>query len=780
MSLAAIGKLERGARQRPYRSTVSVLAEALSLAPGDRERFEGAASRLVSTAGDGPAIHLPVYFSSFVGREHDLRALNDLLERYRLITLAGAGGVGKTRLAVRAVEQHLAALTPHERITSVWFVDLSMLDDGDLVAPALAARIGAEHSRTIDALVDYLKTESFVLILDNCEHLVGSVVDVAHKLLAGCPWARIVVTSRQALSADGERVYRVPPLTMPDAIALFEERACANDNRFVLTGHATASVENICKRVDGIALAIELAAARTNAFSVETIAAQLAQRTSLLDGAGRTTRHKTMRALFDWSYDLLDEPERALFRRLSTFVDGFTLDLAGALDSESRRQDSVPPLLASLVDKSFVHCDILNGPRYRLLQAARQYALEKLRALNEYGEASRAHALALLSLADEFDSRLELVPDREWSERLEGERDNFRSAFEWALSRDGDAAIAQSLAASRSATWSGFGSGEARAWIARALETIDATTPGPAIAKLALANARAAIYFEHEPQVRIDACERAVRLQDPSDARALAAAECYAGLALSSVGRNDDATATLRRARDLALLAGAQSEYNRAITTLSIAAYRSGALDDARALLQEALLRSEAAGSERLSSASRVTLAEVEFAAGSIEAAIEHNERATKLFRRHSDLVSLATILSNSAAYNIVLGRYSEAADRAHEALRHSRKIGNVNSTFWAMQHLATVAVLSSEAANHRSRFARAAAVLGFVDQATRLRAKHRSTTEQQPYDMAMSALRHAFDDHELSGLLAEGRGWSEDRAAAEAFALEGLQPEHA
>ena len=791
MSLAAIGKLERGARQRPYRATVALLADALSLPPDERLELERAANRCAPGLSEraqnaAAATNLPIHFSSFVGRERDLARVREMLATHRLVTLVGAGGVGKTRLAIRAAEHVVDASPTGDHFDGVWLVDLSSLADGAMVAMTLASNIGLDRCPTMDALITYLRSQAFLLVLDNCEHLLEPIAHAAKALVSGCPGARILATSRQALSLEGERVYRVPPLGLPscdtlsasdalefDAIRLFKDRAEATDSRFELTDSVVPAVAEICQRVDGIALAIELAAARTNAFSPAVIAAQLGEHLSLLAG-GRTSlpRHKTMRALFDWSYDLLDDRESELFRRSSIFAGGFTLDLVCALYAEQKEQGEVPGVLASLVDKSFVQCDILAGPRYKLLEPARQYAREKLRERGEHDRAARSHVRALLALAEDFDSRLELIADHVWDANIERERDNFRAAFEWALGPRGDAALGQRLASSRTATWSGFGSGEVQNWVSAAFETCSNTTPPQVLAKLAISAARTAVHFERDLEARVDACRRALTFQQGDDLRAIATTQCYLGLALGYMGRYDEADSTLRQARANARSAGAQTEYNLATTALGAALSGTGDLGEARELISESLRRSEAAGSERGAAGSRVALGEIEFASGSVAEALQLNERSEQFFRSRSDLVQLSTTLCNSSAYLIALNRYPEARDGAHEALRISRAIGSVNAALWAMQHLAAVAVLDGDRGESDTTLRRAANILGFVDGAMRQRAKHRSYVEQQGYDKALSGLREVFGEVELANLMAAGKAWSEDQAVAEALAI--------
>jgi non-specific serine/threonine protein kinase len=793
MSLAAIGKLERGARQKPYRATIALLANALSLPDGDRLDLERAANRgALSKPSEAaePAITLPIHFSSFVGREHDLASIAKILANHRLVTLVGAGGVGKTRLAIHAAADFIMENPWSENFDGVWFVDLSSLADGAMLAMALGTGVGLNQSRTIDVLVTYLRSQTFLLVIDNCEHLLDPVAHAVTEIIARCPNGRILATSRQALSVEGERVYRVPPLSLPpsdtlsaaaalqfDSIRLFKDRAEATDSRFELTDGLVPAVTEICKRVDGIALAIELAAARTNSLSAETIARQIGTRFSVL-ASSRTSlpRHKTMHALFDWSYDLLDDRERELFRRSSIFAGGFTLDLLRALYADSEHGD-VPALLASLVDKSFVQCDILVGPRYRLLEPARQYALEKV-TVEEHERAARLHALALVSLAENFDSRLDLIPDHVWFDYIERENENFRAIFEWAFGPNGDATIGQRLAASKSATWSAFATGEVRAWISTAIESCDATTTAPLRAKLMLNAARAAVIFgptwqpDDKPDVGIETSKLALALQNPDDRRSVGLAQYWLGAGLRDAGRFDDAEPLLREARATARSVGAQTEYNAATTALGVTRYGAGDLEEARALISEALELAEDAGSNRIAADARASLAEIEFACGHAEKALELNEQTGQFFRAHFNRLGLPLMLSNSAGYLIVLRRFAEARDYAAEALRSSRTIGMIHGGLWSMQHLAAVAALGDIPSGRESALRRAASLLGFIDEAASKREMPRYSNEQREYESVLSAIQDALGKDELMRIMAVGKTWSEEQAVAEALAI--------
>jgi predicted ATPase/class 3 adenylate cyclase len=339
--------------------------------------------------------NLPIQLTSFIGREREMREVKALLTQTRLLTLTGSGGCGKTRLALQ-----VAADLLEDYPDGVWFIDLSVLTDPALVPGTVVATLGIHEEPgrpALTTLAEALKPRTLLLILDNCEHLVGACAQLAETLLQTCPNLRIVATSREALGIAGEVAWRVPSLSLPqphelahpdslaritqyEAIRLFIERAEAASSDFRVTPHNLRAIVQICQRLDGIPLAIELAAARVKALSVEQIASRLDDRFRLLTGGSRTAlpRQQTLRAMMDWSYELLNERERTLFRRLSAFAGGFTLEAAEAVCADEQIPSyEIVDLLTNLVSKSLVVFRDEEA-RYKLLETVRQYARDKL------------------------------------------------------------------------------------------------------------------------------------------------------------------------------------------------------------------------------------------------------------------------------------------------------------------------------------------------------------------------------------------------------------------
>jgi predicted ATPase/DNA-binding CsgD family transcriptional regulator len=435
--------------------------------------------------------NLPVQVTRFVGREREVAEVARLLTRAssesRLLTLTGAGGCGKTRLALRVAEESLSVYPD-----GVWFVDLAPLRDPALVPQAVAIVLGLREpvaDSFVEALAEYLKAKSVLLVLDNCEHLVSECAHLVEMLLRTCPHLRILVTSREVLGSAGEMTWRVPSLDLPpapdvaepslelltssEAVRLFLDRAGAVQSRFTITGQDARAVGEICRRLDGIPLAIELAAARVKVLSVEQIAARLDDCFALLTSGQRTAvpRQRTLRATMDWSYDLLSEPERALLRRLSVFVGGWTLDAVESVGAGNGIETyAVVDLLSLLIDKSLVMAEQQpGGLRYRLLETIRQYSLGKLGEKGEVERARDRHLDYFLRLAEDAEPKLRRSEQSIWAERLVAEHDNLRAALEWSLTT-GKVEAALGLSGALAWFWWLRGSHiEGRRWLTRAL-----------------------------------------------------------------------------------------------------------------------------------------------------------------------------------------------------------------------------------------------------------------------------------------------------------------------
>ena len=365
----------------------------------------------------------------------------------RLLTLTGAGGAGKTRLALEVARDLIEAYP-----AGAWLVELAPLSEEVLVPKAVAETLGVPERPAeplTDTLADVLRDRQLLLVLDNCEHLLEAAAHLVDKLLDSCPRARILATSREALGVEGEARWLVPPLSAPEpqegtpsserleayeSVRLFIERARGRVPDFSLSPHNALAVAEICRRLEGIPLAIELAAARVGTLSLEQISERLEGSLELLARGGRSSvpRQRTLKRTLDWSYDLLSEPERVLFRRLSTFAGGWTLEASEEVGAGGGVEEGeVLDLLSGLVEKSLVVArgGDPGGARYRLLEPVRQYALDKLEQSGEAEEARRRHAEFFLGLAEVTETAMRGPEQAAWLDRLEAEHDNLREAL---------------------------------------------------------------------------------------------------------------------------------------------------------------------------------------------------------------------------------------------------------------------------------------------------------------------------------------------------------------
>ncbi|HMF27896.1 MAG TPA: helix-turn-helix domain-containing protein, partial [Candidatus Cybelea sp.] len=445
ISVQAVSALERGYRKVPYRNTLERIADALGLSAEARAALELSArrargSRIAEHEATAPH-NLPRQLTSFLGREQVVDEIAQLVETAPLVSIVGTGGAGKTRLAIETGARLLNRFPD-----GVWFVELAPLSDPALVAHALASTLNVQespHRPLLETLATYLSRKRVLLIFDNCEHVIAQARNVIGSLLPEAPTVSVIATSREALSISGERVYRIPPLAVPPrgtlapeeamkygAVALFADRVRAADSRFAVTRDNVEPVIEICRRLDGLPLALELAAARASVLSPSQIAERLDRVFDLLTGsaAGRLPRHQTMRAVIDWSYALLSSQARLLFDRLAIFVGGFTLETATAVCSDEHLPaEDVLELLSLLITQSLVMVDFARGDaRYHLLEATRQYALEKLDEHGERQTTAQRHASAFLALSERLDRDWYSAQERSWFAEAQAEVDNFR------------------------------------------------------------------------------------------------------------------------------------------------------------------------------------------------------------------------------------------------------------------------------------------------------------------------------------------------------------------
>ncbi|HEY0156293.1 MAG TPA: BTAD domain-containing putative transcriptional regulator [Thermoanaerobaculia bacterium] len=519
----------------------------------------------------------PVSLTRLVGREREIADLELLVASQRLVTLTGVGGAGKTRLAAE-----LALRIDWQRADSVAWVELASCTDPLFLAQTVAAAVAVREPANTAALVEALRDRELLLVLDNCEHVIDAAAEAAGTLLAHCPHLHILATSREPLGVAGERVWPVPPLNLAtEAVELFVDRAMAVDPAFALTTGNTPAVLEICRRLDGIPLAIELAAARVRVLSPEQIHARLEDRFTILCGGARTTvpRHRTLRAAIDWSFTLLGEREQALLARLSVFAGTFSLEAAEAVCGAG-----VLDLLSGLVDKSLVvSAKRQTAVRYHLLESIREYAAERLTD----AEVRRRHAETFLAIARDAAPEL-LTGSAARLDALDADYDNMRAALAWSLEREPETLALPLAAAFRWYWYYRILWSEGLRWLERVLER---TAPAPTHDRAAVLTAAGALAF-----YRGDLASARPRLEEAEtiwrtlgDERQLAL--CLAALAqlLASAGELDAAAVRAAEAVTLARANSSPWEVGYCLTNAAaFVAQRLGRLEEADRALEEA------------------------------------------------------------------------------------------------------------------------------------------------------------------------------------------------
>ena len=694
--------------------------------------------------------NLPLQMTSFVGREREIAKITDLLGAHRLVTLVGSGGIGKTRTSLQVAADLLDGSG-----NGVWFVELAPLASGEYIPAAVAQALGLSlppEGDSVSNLVKVIKSWQTLLIFDNCEHLIEGAARFISAVIRGCPKISVLASSRQALGVAGEMTFRLPSLAVDDgivgvvtsareaaispAIALFAERATATNDSFSLTDENASTVAEICRRLDGIPLAIELAAARVKMLSPRQLHDRLDERFRVLTGGSRDVlpRQQTLRALIDWSHDLLDDRERMLFRRLGIFVNGFTLEAATAVGtSDDLGELDLFDVLASLVDKSLVLAEPAGDAlRYRMLESTRAYAREKLGAAAESDDCALRH---LRYLHDRF------VDERERSDRtgrLEScerliaiELEDLRAALDWGTA-NGEAILASELLAAVRRDW------RTVALVGEGYERI-----GHAIDLLgdgAAASLRSALFawkgvFAADFGRITESCEftsEGVRLGRASgDRTTLAFALLNQSYALLRAGRIDDAADALTEAQAL-ISSEDRWPALRALENKATLVGIRGDHESSVRLFQELRDKHRALGNRSFAASSGLNVAEFEHALGKTERAVVIAQETL------ADIKSAPTRFEsvyvngacNLIGYLVALDRLAEARATARELLlRHGSDAIHIGLVTFALEHLALVLALEGDLARAVQLAAHADATLSnlgfereFAEKATRTR----------------------------------------------------------
>jgi predicted ATPase/DNA-binding XRE family transcriptional regulator len=785
LSVQAVSALERGYRKVPYRETLERLADALSLTPEARVALERSARRARGSrsAEEAPPPHnLPRQLTSFLGRDEVVKEIGELLLNAPLVSIVGTGGAGKTRAAI-AVGMNLLDHFPD----GVWFVELAPLSDPALVVQALGSILGVQESPRrplLDSIISYLADKRCLLVFDNCEHVVSETRAVVGSLLRENASVSLLMTSRESLTIAGERVYRIPPLAVPPvsvtdptealsfgSVALFADRVQATDAQFAVTKDNVDAIVEICRRLDGLPLALELAAARATVLSPRQIADRLDRAFEVLTSPDKRgpERHQTMRAVIDWSYTLLSTQARLLFDRLSVFAAGFTLDTATEVCSDAKLpEDDVLQHLTSLIAQSLVAADFSRGEaRYHLLEITRQYARERLIERDEIEAISHRYAMACLHVAQRLNRDWYTAHERSWFQEAEAELDNFRAALSWTIGSKNDPDVGRRLAAALARVWYSLSPLEGRRWVRVAAE--------PSLGPLA-PTVEASLLFTDaelsgalgEYSASLASARQALELRDAQDELQTACAQQAAGSALSALGQPSEAEDLLNTALNCATRLGNRRLQGLILGDIGTVRSRSGDVEGARRFYAEALAHYIPLGFERAAASIAGHLAEVEFASGDAQAALARAEEARIGHEATRNRRSAANDLCNLAAYLISLDRFDEARRQAMRALAAARDVKATVLTAYILQHVAAIGILEQ---SEPAGIERAAMLLGFVDGRLASLEAGREYTEQQEYDRISAALKAALDGR-AAELMALGAEWTEDDAVAVALEL--------
>jgi predicted ATPase/DNA-binding winged helix-turn-helix (wHTH) protein len=656
---------------------------------GDARVGADAAGRSVDRATVQPATtaasptNLPGDAPPLYGRDADLRALGALIDAHRLVTVVGAGGIGKSRLAQSAARA-VAGPWPD----GVWMVELAGLSDPVLVPNAVAQvlQIGLPGLGVAqDELVTVLAGKKLLLVLDNCEHLLDGAAALVQAVMSGAPLVKVLATSQEPLHLPVEQQFRVTPLAVPSgvevsgaqqfgAVALFQARVRAADPRFALTEECLGLVIDICRRLDGLPLAIELAAARVATLGLRPVHEKLDARFKLLTGGARTTlrRHQTLRAALEWSHHLLNDAERAVFRRLGVFAGGFTMELAQAVGGDQGLDEwAVLDQLSALVDKSLIVADAGDMPRYRLLESARAYALEQLAAAGETAAVLERHAHAVLAFLQGVDDRNidgELRTDQ-YAAAVVPELDNIRAAYAWATGEGGDGEVAIGLAA-HAGSLVDYAI-ECADWIVRLQAQAEGMALKPALAArywraVAAGNMNGLVSFP----VQAEAAARAASLyRSLGQPRRVFSSLIRLGYYKGVQGRVDEASAALAEARRL-IEPDWPPEFRIMLLRRGAShAREAGRADEALALSREAVRVSAAIGDWRLETIARSYLVDLAWEVAPLEEAEREASRlAADLRGRPTAPGDMDLVFGNLMGILSEMGRVTNAVSVAREA----------------------------------------------------------------------------------------------------------------
>jgi predicted ATPase/class 3 adenylate cyclase len=723
--------------------------------------------------------NLPLQLTSFIGRSQELGEVKQALSAVRLLTLTGPGGTGKTRLALQAAVELI-----EEFRDGVFFVALAPVTDPRLVASAIAQSLGLTEAAgrpIVDSLKDYLQSKSLLLVLDNFEQVIAAAPLVAELLLV-CGRLKLLVTSREALRISGEQVYPVPPLALPNltqlpaletlshypAVELFLQRAQAVKPAFSITPETAPAVAEICHRLEGLPLAIELAAARVKLLPPQAMLARLERRLEFLTSGARDlpARQQTLRNAIAWSYDLLDEMEQRLFRQLSVFVGGCTLEAAEALADDDPSRLSRLDELGSLLDKSLLRqIEAADGePRFVMLETLREFGAE---AIDESGEAAairRRHLAFFLALAEQAEASLERAEQVRWMDRMAQEHDNLRAALEWSRTAADAAEECLRLASALGLFWEvrgQFSEGRDRLSAVLAMPAAQARTA--ARAKILARSAELAYRQSDYPATTALAGESLSICREIGDQQGSASALIKLGNAATEGGDYATASAYLEEALAIWRELGDRHGTARALISLGWAALRPGDYSLANARLEEALALSRELGDTRSVGFELSGLGEVALRLGDYPRAKRLVEESLHLRRQLGNKWGVGVSLGTLGWVAMHAGDWEGALARLGESLEVRREIGDMGGSAWCLERVAEVALAQAQAQKAASLLGAAAALRASIGSVV-------DPVDQPGNESRLAALRAELGDEPFAAAWDAGSAFTLDQAIAQAL----------
>jgi predicted ATPase/DNA-binding winged helix-turn-helix (wHTH) protein len=764
---------------------ISAIRRVLAQVPGGERWIETLARRgyrFVGPVGEVPdevrdpwaderRSNLPEPMTTFIGRERELVEIKRLLPGKRLVTIVGVGGIGKTRLALQVAAEAVDAYRD-----GVWLVELGSISDPSLVPTSVAQVVGVREvpgTDLTDSLCVQLSARQLLLILDNCEHVLEACATLVNAVLPGVADVTIIATSREPLRTAGEQIYPMQPLSLPgsstdaesvgrsEAVQLFVERAQRQLPDFALTAAQAPAVAELCIHLDGIPLALELAAARLRSLSIEQINARLNDRFKLLTSGTRTAlpRQQTLRATLDWSYDLLTDGERAVLRRLAVFAGGFTLEAAASVAADCATDEfAVIDLLSRLVSRSLVVAETNEADaRYRLLESTRAYAWDKLAEAEDIDRVKRRHADFFRELFGRASEESPHTRERRSRAVCGPELDNVRCALDWALGPRGDPLIAGALAGASGMMWQQWSlAREGRQRLEAAAALLGPRTP---------ARDQAQLWFwlgvlscPGFPPQSAAALERSIaEYRRLNDSIGLATALVWLGRIRVFMGRFEQAAPLFAEAFPMLEHADMPSALAGYFENFGFLMMLTGNLASARLHFEKALSLYRSAGPESATLAMLLNLADMTWALGDLDGALDGFREALALTEKSPFAAKglLGSCFTNLAGVHTERGELPEALAAAREGLPLRKEVGHA----WvAIDHLALRAALAGKLQD-------AARLAGFADSMHLKKETSRQPNEARAQQHLHSLLHEKLDTGELARLLAEGAKLSEDEA---------------